>query len=132
MKIIATFVGLDAKERNQVGLDLKPMDSSVKLYKDIANPNHWAIKEATLLARLNMTPLTANNTDLRLNDKITRAEVAQLVNFYLLRAPAVFSSFTVTGFSDVSLTHPLVADVIEATRKTHNLVITRDGREDAI
>ena len=57
---------------------------------------HWAAGYATLLCRLNMTPVSEKNTNLRLDEPITRAEVAQLVNFYLLRAPAATTKGTTT------------------------------------
>ena len=49
-----------------------------------------------------MTSVSKSNKDLRLNDQITRAEVAQLVNFYSFRAPAKLSASTRTNFTDVS------------------------------
>ena len=90
---------------------------------------HWALNYVTLLTRLNMTPVSVKNKDLRLNDEITRAEVAQLINFYAFRAPAKITSSTKVQFSDVSKSHELFADIIEATRDTHSFSITEEGLE---
>lgn len=68
----------------------------------------------------------------RPDDGITRAEVAQLVNFYLLRAPAKVDSKTQSGFSDVKKTHELFTDIIEATRPVHTYKYTSDATELAI
>ena len=78
-----------------------------------------------------MTPLTESETNLRLDDPITRAEVAQLVNFYLLRAPAKVTASTKTQFPDVNRSHKLFADIVEATRESHNYSITEEGKEVA-
>jgi hypothetical protein len=120
------------------GLEIKDEDTSLKVYKDstrqyIVNGQsvgqHWALNEVTLLARLNMTAVSKSNTSLRLDDRITRAEVAQLMNFYLLRAPAKTSYSNIGLFMDVSSAHPLYSDIVEATQGAHDFSITSDGRE---
>ena len=78
-----------------------------------------------------MTAVSSKEKNLRLDEGITRAEVAQLVNFFLLRAPAEVNSRTNTAFSDVSRKHELFADIVEATRKAHDFTITEDGTEIA-
>ena len=79
-----------------------------------------------------MTPLSEENDELELDEEITRAEVAQLVNFYLLRAPANVTSKTKSGFDDVSKRHELFADIIEATREAHTFSMEEeDGTENA-
>ena len=79
-----------------------------------------------------MTPLSDDEDEIELDEEITRAEVAQLVNFYLLRAPASVTSKTKSGFSDVSKKHDLFADIIEATREEHTYSIDEsDGTEVA-
>ena len=94
--------------------------------------SHWALEEVTLLARLNMLPLTAEEEEIELDEEITRAEVAQLVNFYLLRAPASVNSKTKSGFDDVTKKHDLFADIIEATRAEHTFSMNEeDGTENA-
>ena len=146
MKIIAGNIELAAKEEklsdNIVdGLRVKDIEELLKLYKDptktyIVNgesiAEHWASPYVTLLARLNMTDLTEKNKDLRLDEEITRAEVAQLVNFYLFRAPAEVTSKTKSGFSDVNSKHKLFADIIEATRAAHTYTLTVEGTEVAV
>ena len=67
-----------------------------------------------------------------MDTEITRAEVAQLVNFYLFRAPAEVNSKTKTAFSDVYKNHKLFADIVEATRPAHTYTLTLDGKEVAI
>ncbi len=136
LKIIANRVAIE----NDEGFEIKDLESSIKVYDDptrvyvVGNEylkNHWALEEVTLLARLNMTPLTESNINLRLDEPITRAEVAQLVNFYLLRAPADVTSKTKTEFSDVSKNHKLFADIVEATREEHTYYITDETTEEA-
>ena len=73
----------------------------------------------------------STNRNLRLDDGISRAEVAQLVNFYTFRAPAEVNSRTTTQFSDVNRYHKLFADIVEATRPEHEVKITEDGTEIA-
>ena len=140
MKIIAKFIELNAEDDGISGLEIKDIEDSVKLYKDpvlryavngTTVSNHWAIEEVSLLVRLNMTAVDSKNKNLRLDEGITRAEVAQLVNFFLLRAPAEVSSKTTTAFSDVSKKHDLFADIVEATREAHDFTITEDGTEIA-
>ena len=140
MKIIAKFIELNAEDDGVKGLEIKNLEDSVKLYRDpvlryavngTTVSNHWAIEEVTLLVRLNMTAVSSKNKNLRLDEGITRAEVAQLVNFFLLRAPADVSSRTTTAFSDVSKKHELFADIVEATRKAHDFTITEEGTEVA-
>jgi len=137
MKIIASYIEANAEEEDIRGLEVKE-DTNIKIYK---NPKamyvtgsttvntHWASNWVTLLARLNMTPVSSSNKNLELDEQITRAEVAQLVNFYLLRAPADVSSSTKTQFSDVSKKHDLFEDIVEATRPEHTYTITLEGYE---
>ena len=136
MKIIANRVAIE----NEDGFEIKDLESSIKVYDDptrvyVVNSDyiteHWALEEVSLLARLNMTPLTESKTNLRLDEPITRAEVAQLVNFYLLRAPADVTSKTKTDFSDVNKSHKLFADIVEATREAHTYFITDETTEEA-
>ena len=130
MKIIASYIEILGDEKNIDGLEVKE-DANIKVYKNSVNKNHWAINYVTLLVRLNMTSVSKSSKDLRLDDGITRAEVAQLVNFYLLRAPAKISSSTKIEFIDVARNHALIEDIIEATREEHKFVITADGKERA-
>ena len=76
-----------------------------------------------------MTPVSEKNKDLRLNEEITRAEVAQLINFYAFRAPNEINAKTKIQFSDVSKKHKLIGDILEATRDEHSYKITEDGHE---
>ena len=79
-----------------------------------------------------MLPVTEDEPELELDEEITRAEVAQLVNSYLLRAPASVTSKTKSGFDDVSKKHDLFADIIEATRDDHTFSMNEDdGTENA-
>ncbi len=141
MKIIAANIELVAEDDDIRGLNVKESSEEIKIYKNpvksyVANgqvvTEHWASPYVTMLARLNMTDLTSKNKDLRLDEEITRAEVAQLVNFYLFRAPAEVSSKTKSGFSDVTKSHKLFADIIEATRDAHTYTLTVEGKEVAI
>ena len=141
MKIIAANIELMADEDDIRGLEVKGTDELIKIYKNptksyVVNnttvDQHWASPYVTLLARLNMTDLTEKNKDLRLDEEITRAEVAQLVNFYLFRAPAEVTSKTKSGFSDVNSKHKLFADIIEATRAAHTYTLTVEGTEVAV
>ena len=135
-----TILARQIEEEFGEGFEIKDESALIKVYKDKTRiyyisdneyyDAHWSISYATLLARLNMTPLTEDSTNLRVDDPITRAEVAQLVNFYLLRAPADVDSSTKTQFPDVSKRHKLFADIVEATRKAHTYSITEDGTED--
>lgn len=140
MKIIASYIELNAEDDGIEGLNIKTLEDSVKIYKDpvlryavngTTVSNHWAIEEVSLLVRLNMTSVSKSNKNLRLDEGITRAEVAQLVNFFLLRAPAEVNSKTTTAFSDVNKKHDLFADIVEATRAAHDFTITEDGTEIA-
>lgn len=143
MKIIASYIELNAEDEGIAGLEIKNLEDSVKIYKDpvlryavngTTVSNHWAIEEVTLLMRLNMTSVSKNNKNLRLDEGISRAEVAQLVNFFLLRAPAEVNSKTTTAFSDLTVNgkkHKLFADIVEATRPAHDFTITEDGTEIA-
>lgn len=136
LKIIAKRVEIE----NGDGFEIKDLEASLKVYDDPTRvyfvnsdylTKHWALEEVTLLARLNMTPLTEKKTNLRLDEPITRAEVAQLVNFYLLRAPAEITSKTKSGFIDTTKNHKLFADIIEATRGAHTYFITDETTEEA-
>ena len=135
IKILACMVEMNADEEGIDGLEIKDVEDCIKVYEDstryyIVNGKkvytHWALEEVTLLARLNMLPLSADNDEIKLDDPISRAEVAQLVNFYLLRAPASVDSKTKSGFSDVSRRHELFADIIEATREEHEFSMNED------
>ncbi len=138
MKILAKFIEINAEDEGIDGLEIKALDNSVKVYKDnkryVVNGTelsaHWALEEVTLLTRLNMTG-AKENKDLRLDENITRAEVAQLVNFFTFRAPAETNSRTTSKFTDVNRYHELFGDIIEATRATHDYSYTEDGTEKA-
>ncbi len=141
MKILACMVEKQAEEEEIEGLEIKDSEYTIKFYDDATRYyivdgkkiySHWALEEVSLLARLNMTPLDEDNTEIELDEEITRAEVAQLVNFYLLRAPAYVTSKTKSGFDDVSKKHELFADIIEATREAHTFSMVEDeGTERA-
>lgn len=138
MSLLARMIQMNAEENRIEGLTVKDLNKLVKVYADKEYDYrgkripHWALKEVTMLARLNMTPLSKDDDELDLDKDITRAEVAQLVNFYLLRAPATVTSKTNSGFSDVTRRHTLFADIIEATRDTHTFSIdSSDGTERA-
>ena len=141
IKILACMIEETAEEEEIEGLEVKDVENNVKVYADSTRYyivdgkkiySHWALEEVTLLARLNMLPLTADEEELELDEEITRAEVAQLVNFYLLRAPASVNSKTKSGFEDVSKKHDLFADIIEATREEHTFSMNEDdGTENA-
>jgi len=130
MKIIASYVEIIGEEEDIEGLEVKDGET-IKIYKNPMNRNHWSIPYVTLLTRLNMTSASSSEKDLRLEDEITRAEVAQLVNFYSFRAPAKVTYSTKIPFIDVSRNHDLIEDIIEATREEHTFVITEDGKEKA-
>ena len=136
MKIIAANIELMAEEEDIRGLEVKSSEDEIKIYKNptksyvLGNTTvneHWASSYVTFLARLNMTSVSSKEKDLRLDDSITRAEVAQLVNFYLLRAPA--EDVKTTQFSDVSKNHKLFGDIVEATREAHTYYLTTEGTE---
>ena len=136
MKIIAANIELVAEEDDVRGLEIKTSDEEIKIYKDptksyvVGNATvneHWASSYVTFLARLNMTSASKKEKDLRLDEPITRAEVAQLVNFYLLRAPA--EDVKTTQFTDVSKNHKLFGDIVEATRDAHTYFLTVEGTE---
>jgi len=136
MKIIASYIEVNAEDDDIDGLEVK-VDNNIKVYKNPTNvymtgstttSTHWAINYVTLLCRLNMTSVSDSNKNLRLDENITRAEVAQLVNFYLLRAPAESGK---TQFSDVAKNHKLFADILEATRPAHTYYLTSEGTEVA-
>ena len=137
MKIIASYVEVKAEEDYVKGLEVKDLEDSIKLYKNPTNvyvmggntvDSHWAINYVTLLARINMTSVSSSHKNLGLDEDITRAEVAQLVNFYLLRAPAEGGKIQ---FSDVARNHKLYADILEATRPSHSFTLTHEGTEIA-
>ena len=137
MKIIASYIEANAEDEDIRGLEVKE-DTNIKIYKNPKNMyvtgtttvnKHWASNWVTLLTRLNMTPVSSSDKNLELDEQITRAEVAQLVNFYLLRAPADVDSTTKTQFSDVSKRHDLFADIVEATRAEHTYTLTEEGYE---
>jgi len=134
-----TIIARQIEEEEEEGFEVKDVDDLIKVYKDKNKvyylsdtetyDEHWSVAYATLLCRLNMTPVTSKNTTIRFDNPISRAEVAQLVNFYLLRAPAAVTRSTTTKFSDVSRNHKLFADIVEATRPTHNWSLTEEGTE---
>ena len=76
-----------------------------------------------------MTSASSKEKDLRVDDIITRAEVAQLCNYFLFRAPAKVTSSTNISFTDVSRSHKLIGDIVEATRESHSYMVTEDGKE---
>lgn len=135
-----TILARQIEEELGEGFEVKDESSLIKVYKDknrlyyISSTEyydaHWSLVYTTLLARLNMTSVSESETNLRVDAPITRAEVAQLVNFYLLRAPAAVTSSTKTQFPDVSKRHELFADIVEATRPSHKFSITEDGTEE--
>jgi len=134
-----TILARQIEEEYGEGFEVKDESSLIKVYKDKTKiyyisgteyyDSHWSLPYATSLARLNMTALSEDERNLRLDEPITRAEVAQLVNFYLLRAPADVTSSTKSGFPDVNKRHKLFTDIIEATRKTHSYSYAEDGYE---
>ncbi|MBR3281452.1 MAG: S-layer homology domain-containing protein [Clostridia bacterium] len=135
MRIIASYVEVRAEEDDVKGLEIKEDDMAIKVYKNPTNvymtgststTNHWAIPYVTLLVRINMTPVTSSHKDLGLDEEITRAEVAQLVNFFLFRAPAEEGK---VQFSDVSKNHKLYRDILEATMPAHSYTLTHEGTE---
>ena len=135
MKIIGAYVEAKAEDDNIKGLEVKDIENAIKLYKNrtstyiVGNDtvkDHWAISYVTLLTRINMTPISESQKSIGLDDEITRAEVAQLVNYYLLRAPQDSGK---TAFSDVSRNHKLYGDILEATIPVHSFTITHEGTE---
>jgi len=137
MKIIASYIEIDAEDDKIDGLEIKDENKLIKIYKNPTSvyvmggsttSTHWALNWVTLLTRLNMTPVSSSNRNLNLDDDITRAEVTQLVNFYLFRAPADNGK---SLFSDVSKNHKLFKDIVEATKPAHTYTITEDGYEEA-
>jgi len=140
MKIIASYIEANAEDEDIRGLEVKE-DTNIKIYKNPKNvyvtgtttvSQHWASDWVTMLVRLNMTPVSSSDKNLGLDEEITRAEVAQLVNFYLLRAPADVDSSTKTQFSDVSKRHDLFEDIVEATRGEHTYTLTQEGYEVSV
>lgn len=141
ISILASMVAENAENEEIEGLEIKDVENNIKVYADSTRYyvvdgkkiySHWALEEITLLARLNMLPVTEEEPELELDEEITRAEVAQLVNLYLLRAPASVTSKTKSGFDDVSKKHDLFADIIEATRDDHTFSMNEDdGTENA-
>lgn len=138
MKILACMVEELGEDEDIEGLEIKSVDNLIKVYADSTRYyivdgkriySHWALEEVSLLARLNMTPLSADDDEIELDEEISRAEVAQLVNFYLLRAPANVDSRTRSGFDDVARKHKLFADIVEATRDAHTFSMEEDGTE---
>ena len=138
MKIIASYVEVKADEDGVKGLEIKEADGAIKLYRNpttvymtgkTSTTSHWALPYVTLLCRINMTPVSDSHKNLGLDEEITRAEVAQLVNFYLLRAPADGGK---VQFTDVPKNHKLYADILEATRPAHSYTLTHEGTEVAV
>ncbi len=138
MRIIASYVEVKAEEDEIKGLEIKDAESSIKVYKNPTNvymtgststTDHWAIPYVTLLARINMTPVSETHKNLGLDEESTRAEGAQLVNFYLLRAPAEEGK---VQFSDVAKNHKLYSDILEATMPAHSYTLTHEGTEVAV
>lgn len=111
---IGEFMAILARQlENDFGtpLETKDVNKLISMYSE----DHWADVYATLLARLNMTPLTNGKASLELDSDVTRAEVAQLVNYYLLRAPSTKTSDS--GFTDVSNSTDLAGDILQAAGK---------------
>ena len=79
-----------------------------------------------------MTESIKKQDGLRISDEITRAEVAQLCNFFLFRAPARVTLLTEINFQDVDKTHALIADIVEATRSAHHYTVSEAGRETIV
>ena len=139
IKILACMIQESAEDEGIEGLEIKELEDLVKVYDDTKKYymvegkrvyTHWALEEVTFLARLNMLPfLTEDHPYFTLDEKITRAEVAQLVNAYLLRAPADVTTRTMIQFTDVSRRHALIGDIIEATRDAHTFSVTTDATE---
>ncbi len=137
--ILARMIQEDARVNRIEGLEIKKENELIKVYKDETRAyylegkkvySHWALPEVSYMARLNMlTFLTAKNPSFNLGESVTRAEVAQLVNAYLLRGPYAVTSRTRTGFSDVDTEHPLVSEIIEATRSVHTAEFNEKGEE---
>ena len=135
-----TIIARQLEEQEEEGFEVKEADESIKVYKDKTRvyyisdaekyDEHWSTGYATLLCRLNMAPVSEKETNLRLDNPISRAEVAQLVNFYLLRAPAAVTKSTTTKFTDVTRSHKLFGDIVEATRPSHNWSLTEEGTEN--
>ncbi|MBR6253305.1 MAG: S-layer homology domain-containing protein [Clostridia bacterium] len=126
MSIISRFVEYKSTQEGIKGMDIKEIQKDSKLYK---KAGHWADKYILLLARLNMAPEDIDTME-SLNRKITRAEVAQLCNMYLLRAPVKDDGTIVLPFNDVDSSHKLWGDIIEATRQSHNdFRLTEDAYE---
>jgi len=134
-----TIIARQIEENEGDGFEVKDSDDLIKVYKDKTKVYymndkeeynaHWANGYATLLCRLNMAPVSEKVTNLRLDEPITRAEVAQLVNFYLLRAPAKVTKSTKIRFPDLSRSHKLIGDIIEATRESHTWSLNEEGEE---
>lgn len=140
----AEFMTILAREIETVyedGFEVKDEEELIKMYKRKSTVydleefadygSSWANVYVTSLIRLNMTPVTEGSTNLRLNDAITRAEVTQLINYYLLRTPANVTSYTRSGFTDVTKSHKLFGDIVEATREAHYYEYTDDFEEIA-
>lgn len=89
---------------------------------------HWAINEMTLMLRLNMVNID-NDIDLRPYTAITRAEVTQLLNLYQFRAPAAMLYVDEINFVDLSRSHYLFPDILEATRSAHTYKFSITGIE---
>lgn len=119
LTILARQVG------NEYGDDfiVKDENELIKIYKNIegtTEEDHWAGIYISLLARLNMTTLSDTNKSLMINQSITRAEVTQFINYYLLRTPITPAANIASGFTDVYTDHSLFGDIVEATRQAHN------------
>ena len=115
MKLIAVYVVYKAEEDGIEGIDL----DDTKTVTKYAAQNNWANKYVTLLNRLNLTPISEENPDLDIEEKITRAEVAQLCNLYLMRAPVYDDGKIELPFEDVDKDTELWGDIVEATRPSH-------------
>jgi hypothetical protein len=131
-----SIIARQVEEEYGEGFVVKDEDDLIKIYKDKSGIYYvedkemydaaWTAEYATLLCRLNMAPVSEKTTNLRLTDEITRAEVAQLCNLYLLRAPAKVTRSTTTKFPDVARNHKLFADIVEATRSSHEARFNED------
>ena len=116
MKIIASYIEVMGKRNGIKGLNAENA-KNVSIY---SAQKGWSNPYITLLARLNMVPLSDNNSDLDVNGYIKRAEVAQLCNYYLFRAPVFDNGKIKLPFDDVNSNTYLFGDIVEATRASHD------------
>lgn len=125
MAIIARKIQSDY---NNDGLRIKETNENVLLYNKYNYS--WATDEMTFLLRLNMMGPALDEIDARPTSKITRAEVAQLMNLYQFRAPAALKYAYQINFKDLQITHELFGDLLEATREKHTCSYSNIGMEN--